>query len=167
MKPVYRNVKVADLKPHPRNPRKHGEAELKALGESIDRFGFTCPIVVQKSTGLVLAGHARLEALRKRGDAEAPVIELDVDDANATAYMIADNQLTILGAWDFPALEELVGELKAEDWEGMGFLDNLALPIVNNFLPGSEDDQGKLDELSPKIITCPHCGKDFDARGKV
>ena len=135
MKPVYTTAKVADLKPHPKNPRKHGEAEMKALAESIDRFGFTCPIVVQKSTGLVLAGHARLEALRKRGDAEAPVIELDVGDADATAYMIADNQLTILGAWDFPALEGLVGDLKALDYDGMGFIGDLNLPTFDTDLP--------------------------------
>lgn len=167
MKPVYTTAKVADLKPHPRNPRKHGEAEMKALGESIDRFGFTCPIVVQKSTGLVLAGHARLEALRKRGDTEAPVIELDVNDQDATAYMIADNQLTILGAWDFPALEELVTDLKALDYDGMEFIGDLNLPLTFDFPPGTEDDQGKLDELQPKMVTCPHCGEEFDVRGKV
>ena len=132
MKPVYTTAKVADLKPHPKNPRKHGEAEMKALADSIDRFGFTCPIVIQKSTGLVLAGHARLEALRKRGDAEAPVIELDVNDQDATAYMIADNQLTILGAWDFPALEGLVEDLKGADYDGMGFIEELNLPMFTN-----------------------------------
>lgn len=34
MKPVYTTAKVADLKPHPKNPRKHGEAEMKALAET-------------------------------------------------------------------------------------------------------------------------------------
>jgi hypothetical protein len=33
-----------------------------------------------------------------------------------------------------------------------------------DFEPGTEDDQGKLDELDPKWIACPHCGKEFDAR---
>jgi hypothetical protein len=35
---------------------------------------------------------------------------------------------------------------------------------VPNFEPATEDDQGKLDELDPKWISCPHCGKEFDAR---
>ncbi|MFA5187086.1 MAG: ParB/Srx family N-terminal domain-containing protein [Patescibacteria group bacterium] len=148
MKPTYTTAKVADLKPHPKNPRKHGEAEMKALGESIDRFGFTCPIVVQKSSGLVLAGHARLEVLRKAGTIEVPVIELDVSDADATAYMIADNQLTIMGAWDFPALEELVTGLKAEDYDGMGFLDGLELPEKS-------DEDWQRQEFSPKDLIPP------------
>ena len=33
-----------------------------------------------------------------------------------------------------------------------------------NFDPATEDEQGKLDELDPKWIDCPHCGKEFDAR---
>ena len=33
-----------------------------------------------------------------------------------------------------------------------------------NFDAATEDDQGKLDELDPKWISCPHCGKEFDAR---
>jgi len=33
-----------------------------------------------------------------------------------------------------------------------------------DFKPGDENDQGKLDELSPKIVQCPHCGQDFDLR---
>ena len=33
-----------------------------------------------------------------------------------------------------------------------------------DFAPGTEEDQGKLDELEPKWCACPHCGKEFDLR---
>jgi hypothetical protein len=33
-----------------------------------------------------------------------------------------------------------------------------------NFAPGSEQDQGRLDQLAPKIVQCPHCGQDYDLR---
>ena len=33
-----------------------------------------------------------------------------------------------------------------------------------DFAPGTEDEQGKLDKLAPKMVTCPHCGEDFDVR---
>jgi len=33
-----------------------------------------------------------------------------------------------------------------------------------DFEPGTEADQGKLDELDPKLVDCPHCGKEFDLR---
>jgi hypothetical protein len=39
-----------------------------------------------------------------------------------------------------------------------------ALMTEPDFAPGTEEDQGKLDELAPKIVTCPHCGEDWDLR---
>ena len=36
-----------------------------------------------------------------------------------------------------------------------------------NFDPATEEEQGQLDELDPKWIDCPHCGKEFDMRGQV
>jgi len=32
------------------------------------------------------------------------------------------------------------------------------------FEPATLEAQGKLDELDPKWIDCPHCGKEFDVR---
>jgi hypothetical protein len=128
MNPTYRVALVADLKPHPQNPRRHGAAELEALDKSVRRFGFTSPIIVQKKTGLVLAGHARLEVLQRQGVAEVPVVELDIDDKDAVAYMIADNQLTILGSWDFQMLEGLVADLKVSEYPGMDLIEGLDLP---------------------------------------
>jgi len=39
------------------------------------------------------------------------------------------------------------------------------LMIDADFAPGSEDDQGKLDQLDPKMVCCPECGHSFDSRG--
>ena len=33
-----------------------------------------------------------------------------------------------------------------------------------DFAPGTEDDQGKLDELAPKMVTCPNCNGEWDLR---
>ena len=33
-----------------------------------------------------------------------------------------------------------------------------------SFAPGTEDDQGRLDELAPKMVTCPHCSAEWDLR---
>ena len=35
---------------------------------------------------------------------------------------------------------------------------------IPDFEPATEEEQGKLDQLDPKWIACPHCGKEFDAR---
>ena len=56
--------------------------------------------------------------------------------------------------------------LTAFDLTLLGFDPNeLAnLLLANNFAPGTEDDQGKLDELAPRMVTCPACSHEFDSR---
>jgi hypothetical protein len=68
-------------------------------------------------------------------------------------------------------LAELLQDLMKEtgSLDGTGFdgndLDQLLADLqVPDFDPGTEDDQGKLDQLEPKWVACPHCGKEFDLR---
>jgi hypothetical protein len=50
-----------------------------------------------------------------------------------------------------------------------GFDEDELIEITEdkNFEAGSIGDQGKLDELSPKCVECPHCEKEFDAREQL
>lgn len=103
-------VSPAKLKPDPRNPRKHAKAQIEALARSIKSFGFNAPILVHR--GVVVAGHARLEAAKLEGLKTVPVITLDdLTDAQVQGYMIADNQLTDRSAWDDDALGRMLKEL--------------------------------------------------------
>jgi ParB family transcriptional regulator, chromosome partitioning protein len=47
---------------------------------------------------------------------------------------------------------------------GFGIGELSAIFDTPDFAPGTEDDQGKLDELAPKMVTCPHCGGEWDLR---
>jgi hypothetical protein len=61
-------------------------------------------------------------------------------------------------------LEDLAGDFG----ELMGFSEDDLVALLNseepNFEPGTESDQGKLDELAPKMVTCPHCQTEWDLR---
>ena len=83
-------VKIDELKPHPKNPRIHPDSALDKLIKSMDKFGFTNPILASKD-GIILAGHARCKAAKKAGIDEVPVIFLDLEGSDADAYLIADN----------------------------------------------------------------------------
>jgi len=59
--------------------------------------------------------------------------------------------------------------LSADFGELMGFSNEELAELlkgeeVPDFAPGTEDDQGKLDELAPKMVTCPHCQIEWDLR---
>jgi len=76
--------------------------------------------------------------------------------------------LALNAGWDISALTEEVRALEALDFELslLGFdPDELSKLLEQpDFSPGTEDEQGKLDELDPKWCACPHCGKEFDLR---
>jgi hypothetical protein len=105
---------------------------MEALKKSMDEFDITQPILVQKKTGLVIAGHGRLEAFKARGMKDIPVIYLDLSDAKAKAYALVDNQTTINYGWDEVLLElsldDIATELPDLDMDLFGFGDIDGLP---------------------------------------
>ena len=116
---------ITDLSPHPDNARKHTRAQVGAIAKSIEAFEFTAPILIDAKRR-ILAGHGRWEASKLVGLSHVPVIFLDhLTEAQAKAYMLADNKLTDRSTWDdvkvATQLREL-SELALEfDIEATGF----------------------------------------------
>lgn len=140
----------ADLKVDPRNPREHSPAQSRAIAKSIQSFGFNAPILTDRN-GRVVAGHGRLEAAKLLGLEKVPVICLeDLTDAQAKAYMLADNKLTDRSSFDpelvavhLKELSEIALEFDIED---TGF----ELPEIDLLIQGLEeqDDADAADEFT-------------------
>jgi DNA modification methylase len=119
---VIRRVPISSLHTDPANARSHGERNLEAIQGSLARFGQAEPLVVQRSTGRIVGGNGRLVAMKALGWTEADVVELDLDDLQATALGIALNRTGELAEWDMQSLSRLLTELQAEDaFDGLGF----------------------------------------------
>ena len=98
------------LRPYERNARTHSDEQLQQIAASIREFGFTAPILVDGSDGVV-AGHGRLAAAKLLGLAEVPVVVLDhLSEEQRRQYVLADNKLAENAGWD---LELLALELEA------------------------------------------------------
>ena len=54
---------LSELTPAPYNPRAISTAELEGLRASLDKFGLVEPVVWNRRTGHVVAGHQRIKAL--------------------------------------------------------------------------------------------------------
>jgi ParB family transcriptional regulator, chromosome partitioning protein len=163
-----RKVKVDELLPYARNSRTHSEAQVAQIAASITEFGWTNPILADGDKGII-AGHGRLLAARKLGMDTVPVIELShLTKAQKQAYIIADNRLALNAGWDNEMLTVELNELLADgfDLDVLGFDTEDLQKLLDkpNFEPATLEEQGKLDQLDPKWIACPHCGKEFDAR---
>lgn len=88
------------LNPHPGNPRTHSKQQIRQIAKSIERFGFTSPLLVSDELE-VIAGAGRLLAAQQLSMKEAPVIRLShLSPAERRAYVIADNQLAMKAGWD-------------------------------------------------------------------
>lgn len=158
------HLSIDDLIPYARNSRTHSDAQVTQIAASIKEFGFTNPVLID-SDGGIIAGHGRVMAARKLKQAEVPCIRLGhLTDTQKRAYIIADNKLALNSGWDAEALQIELITLNDDGFKMdlLGFDANelnLAMGMGADFLPGTEDDQGKLDEKSP--ITCPSCGHEF------
>jgi len=159
---------VEDLVPYARNARTHSDEQVDQIAASIREWGWTVPILVDED-GTIIAGHGRILAAQKLGIDEVPAMVADGwTDAQKRAYTIADNKLALNAGWDSDMLKiEIEGLDEAGfDLANLGF-DGTELDLLmfdGNFEPGTEDDQGKLDELAPQPVTCPACGHNFNAR---
>lgn len=144
-----KRMKIKDLKPHPKNPRVHPKSALDKLIKSIEKFGFTNPVLVSKD-GFILAGHARCKAAEEAGIDEVPVIFLELEGADADAYLIADNRIQEETDWDVALLKDLIDDLKESnfDIEFTGFdppeLDELFSELHNKDV---KEDDFDVDEV--------------------
>tara|TARA_R110000822_G_scaffold37797_2_gene105524 strand:+ start:497 stop:1048 length:552 start_codon:yes stop_codon:yes gene_type:complete len=155
------------LIPYANNARTHSADQVAQIAASIKEWGWTTPVLVDE-TGSIIAGHGRTLAARLLKMTEIPVMVADGwSDAKKRAYIIADNKLALNAGWDNEMLALELGEIGdlGFDLDLTGFTaDEIAALNTPDFEPGTEEDQGKLDQLNPKWIACPHCGKEFDAR---
>jgi len=103
-------VPIETLRPWEGNPRMMEEAELGKLIRSIQEFGPVEPLVVRRSDHLIIGGHQRLAAARQLGLSQAPVVYVELDDAQAKALNLALNKIG--GEFDLPKLGELLEELR-------------------------------------------------------
>lgn len=159
------SIKLDKLIPYARNSRTHSDQQVAQVAASIREFGFTNPVLIDSEDGII-AGHGRVMAARKLGLAEVPCIRLGhLTETQKRAYIIADNKLALNSGWDEEMLGLELADLREADFDldligfDAGGIEAALNPVEPDFAPGTEDDQGKLDEKSP--IECPHCRKFF------
>ena len=104
---------VASLIPYARNARTHSEAQVAQIAASIREWGFTVPILIDETGGLI-AGHGRLLAAQKLGLIDVPtVVARHWSEAQKRAYILADNKLALNAGWDEDMLAVELSDLTA------------------------------------------------------
>lgn len=153
-------MKLGDIHPAAYNPRvtlKPGDKEYEALKNSLERFGVAEPLIVNETTGNLVAGHQRLNVLKASGATEVEVVLVEMDEDKEKLLNIALNKID--GEWDYKKLEAMFEEIEAEDIKFTGFsqeeLDNLfdeGMPDWGDTGEGTEEKEAEEDE-EPKEET--------------
>jgi hypothetical protein len=164
-----------------KNANKHSDRGSAMLSASLTKDGFIGAITTA-ADGEVFDGSLRLETalpllgqdpIIVRSDGTRPIIHIREDiataeDERAIRLSVAANRVAEVSLdWDSGVLEEWdnavgLGDYWADDepkpWDEED--DNDGVP---NFHPVGEDEQGRLDEIAPKELscTCPSCGHEF------
>lgn len=93
------------------NPRI---GNIDAIAASYEEFGQVKPIVVRPNddgTMTVIAGNHQFQAAKQLGWTHIAVVPMDVDDARAMAFAVADNRTNELGHTDDALLVEALGQI--------------------------------------------------------
>ena len=149
--------RLADLKPAPRNPRAHSEAQIAQIAASMRTFGFTSPILIDEANGII-AGHGRVLGAKALGWEEGPVIvACGWSEAQKRAYLIADNRIAEKAGWDAELLTLEFAELEALafDLDVLGFSELERRIISARCTTGLTDPD---DVLEPPIEPMTRAG---------
>lgn len=163
-------VRLGDVQFASRNPKVH---DTDGIAGSISRFGLAAVPVRDDRTGRLVAGHGRIESLRKmKEDGQEPPdgIELDKDgdwvvpvlagwssrsDSEAESYLVGDNEWTVRGGWDFRQLAEVLEDIEEVDpalLTHAGFSHERLQEMIDSF----DDAAGKAEEATvPDDIAWP------------
>lgn len=170
-------VPLSAVTQHPDNPR---QGDAGAVAASLARFGQQKPIVVQKSTGWIVAGNHTWQGATMAGELERTLfpdaedrgadwthiaaVLSDLDDLEAKAYAIADNRTSDLGTYDDERLARILAELASVDsLVGIGYdgedVDELLSslrPFVPIDVPGRSEP-----ELGSEVRVEISCSRAF------
>lgn len=145
-------LKIGDLKIATYNPRKElteKDKEYQKIKNSIIEFGYVTPIIVN-SDMTVIGGHQRLKVLKELGFIELECIVVDLDKTNEKALNIALNK--IQGDWDEGKLEELLQELKLQDFDtNLTGFDFDEVDEMLKDISGSKEDDFDIDSAYEEI----------------
>jgi len=152
---------VQELCPYPRNARTHSKKQIRQIATSIERFGFTNPVLVSDA-GEIIAGHGRVEAAKLLGMKTVPTVALShLSEAERRAYVLADNKLALNASWDQEVLAiELQGLIDLDfDLELTGFslaeIDLVLDEAGESACEGEAEGESEPEDRIPEITADP------------
>ena len=153
------------LKPYEQNIKIHTDSQVEGIMNSMKKFGFYAPIVVDGKKNFII-GHGRLEASKRLGLKEVPVIkEKNISEADAKALRIIDNRISEVD-WDIDNLKLEMDELKEYEFDEFKVdLEELYTPKLGDieiYIDTTDEKMKAYLEGSVKQITLIFSNEEFE-----
>jgi hypothetical protein len=167
-------VPIGKLQPYPNNPRKITQAGIDAVRQSIERYGYQQPIVVDQNY-VIVVGHTRHQALLAMGVKEVPVYVAELTEEKAREFRLVDNRTGEMSGWDYG---QLIMELR--EWEAplleqyfpdlnLDIVTSEELAVTQKQVDDAVNDHTIVPEnkdLITTTVTCPSCFHEFEVATK-
>jgi ParB-like chromosome segregation protein Spo0J len=141
-------VAIGKLKPNPKNPNKHPEAQIEALAKLIRHLGWRAPVTVSNRSGLVVRGHGRLMAAERLGLETVPVDYQDyASEADEWTDLLADNRIPEFAAMDDELTAKLLSDLEkiADDIEITGYTQKDLQKMIRANEKKNQNEAGEVE----------------------
>jgi DNA modification methylase len=146
-------VSASRLKPYSGNARTHSRRQIQQIAESVKRFGFVNPPLVDDND-IIIAGHGRVAAAKQLDLETVPILRVShLSAAEKRAYVLADNKLAEQAGWDREILAIELQALIALDFEVelTGFQTGEIDIILDDAQEANGESPGREDECDEPV----------------
>lgn len=147
-------IKINQLIEYKNNAKKHDEAQIKNVMQSIKEFGMVQPIVIDQNNTIII-GHCRFRALKRLKWEEVPCVKIEnLSEDKINKLRLLDNKLNE-SEWDFDLLTDQITEI---DWSDFDIDWNI--PDLQD-----EESENEIKEVNynNSISVVIDCNNEFEA----
>ena len=142
---------------NPANWRTHPGFQMEALEQVMDEVGVVSPVMVNRTTGHLVDGHARVQLAMRRDEPSVQVDYVELTESEERLVLATLDPLAMMGGADKEKLGELLAGIPA-DGKIADMLEDLkahagAGPPIVDFKEYGDDAADDVQH-----IECPSCG---------
>ena len=155
------SIPLSSVEPDPSNERTHSRQNLDSIRASLTKYGQREPIVVNRRTGMIEAGHGRFLVMNELGWTHVAAVLVDEDQKSASGYRVVANRSAELADWDDEKLLATLRELGDGALPEVGFTPAEFKKVLDLVEPPEVDPESQSRLDVKKSCKCPKCGHEF------
>jgi hypothetical protein len=152
-----RRVPARELRPHPKNWRRHPQAQHDALRGVLAEIGYAGALLARQlpdGSLQLIDGHLRAEVTP---DQEVPVLVLDLDEQEAAKLLALHDPLGDLAETDRDVLADLVAEVETDSEAVQKLLDEMLAapePVAEDCSADEPDRDVPIPDAYQVVVEC-------------